>query len=222
MKTKTKIKILAKALELFNAEGHEAVTTRQIAQALGMSQGNLCYHFPQKADLVMGLYQALVAEFNQTFQHLQQREYSFEEAFQQTYAMLQVQYRYQFLMHDFVRIMQTYPEINSHFRALQAIRHQQLHALFKQLNARGMAHLPLTGPAFQRLVEQYFIVGNAWMGEAAILPPQPEPELLKHYTEILLGLLYPWLSPAGQAAFEAGLNTFQKAIKPKPGTSEAG
>jgi AcrR family transcriptional regulator len=213
---KTKTKILAKALELFNAEGHEAVTTRQIAQALGMSQGNLCYHFPQKKDLVMGLYQALVAEFDQTFKNLQQRDYSFEEAFVQTHQMLGIQSRYQFLMHDFVRIMQTYPEINSHFRALQALRHQQLQLLFKQLNARGMAHLPLEGPAFQRLVEQYFIVGNAWMGEAAILNPQPKPDLLQHYCAVLLGLLYPWLSPAGQAAFDLGFNAFQKSLSSKP------
>ncbi|MGE3727420.1 MAG: TetR/AcrR family transcriptional regulator [Candidatus Sericytochromatia bacterium] len=208
---KTKVKILAKALELFNAEGHEAVTTRQIAQALGMSQGNLCYHFPHKTDLVMGLYQQLVAEFDQTLKNLQQQEYSFEEAFVQTHAMLQVQYRYQFLMHDFVRIMQSYPEINRHFRALQTLRHQQLQLLFKQLNARGLAHLPLEGPAFQRLVEQYFIVGNAWMGEAAILKPIPEQDLIKHYSAVLLGLLYPWLNPAGQAAFDAGLKAFEKS-----------
>lgn len=211
---KTKDKILAKALELFNAEGHEAVTTRQIAQAMGISQGNLCYHFPQKKDLIMGLYQQLVAEFDQTFKQLRQREYSFAEAFQQTYQMLGIQYRYQFLMHDFVRIMQTYPEINQHFRALQTLRHQQLQQLFKQLNARGLAHLPLQGAAFERLVAQYFIVGNAWMSEAAILKAEPESELLQYYSAVLLGLLYPWLSPAGQNAFDQGFSNFQKAFSP--------
>jgi AcrR family transcriptional regulator len=211
---KTKDKILAMALQLFNTEGHEAVTTRQIAQALGISQGNLCYHFSHKQDLVMALYQALVLEFDQTLRHLQQSEFGFFEAFVQTQQILSIQYRYQFLMHDFVAVMRGYPEIRSHFKALQSVRQEQLRQIFGYLNAKGWAALPLESAAFTRLVEQYFIVGNAWMNDAEILGAEPEQDLIAHYSEILLGLLYPWLTAKGKSMFDQDLARFKAIINP--------
>lgn len=39
--------------ELFNAEGYQKVTMRQIADRCGISVGNLTYHYPHKEDLLM-------------------------------------------------------------------------------------------------------------------------------------------------------------------------
>jgi AcrR family transcriptional regulator len=44
--------ILAASRELFNKKGYAATTLAEIAAAVGISQGNLSYHFPSKADLV--------------------------------------------------------------------------------------------------------------------------------------------------------------------------
>jgi AcrR family transcriptional regulator len=45
-------RILAQALDLFNRFGEPNVSPAQLAGMLGMSTGNLYYHFPSKADLV--------------------------------------------------------------------------------------------------------------------------------------------------------------------------
>ena len=39
--------------ELFNANGYQKVTMRQIADRCGISVGNLTYHYPHKEDLLM-------------------------------------------------------------------------------------------------------------------------------------------------------------------------
>lgn len=39
--------------ELFNSEGYQKVTMRQIADRCGISVGNLTYHYPHKEDLLM-------------------------------------------------------------------------------------------------------------------------------------------------------------------------
>ena len=39
--------------ELFNSEGYQKVTMRQIADRCGISVGNLTYHYPRKEDLLM-------------------------------------------------------------------------------------------------------------------------------------------------------------------------
>ena len=58
---KTRDRIVATARELFNREGYSAVTTAALAEACGISEGNLWYHFKTKRDLLT----AIAEEFGQ-------------------------------------------------------------------------------------------------------------------------------------------------------------
>ncbi len=51
-RTKTANRILEVSLDLFNRFGEPNVAPATIAQALGMSTGNLYYHYPSKAELI--------------------------------------------------------------------------------------------------------------------------------------------------------------------------
>ena len=63
--TDTKSRILDKALELFNERGTANVTTNHIAEALGMSPGNLYYHYRNKAEIVRGLFARIIAAWSE-------------------------------------------------------------------------------------------------------------------------------------------------------------
>ncbi|ASK35847.1 TetR/AcrR family transcriptional regulator [Alloalcanivorax mobilis] len=54
--TGTKARILDTALALFNRHGERNVTTNHIAEALGISPGNLYYHYRNKAAIVSALF----------------------------------------------------------------------------------------------------------------------------------------------------------------------
>lgn len=53
---KTRDRILAASQELFNTRGERPVTTNHIAAHLGISPGNLYYHFKNKAEIIRELY----------------------------------------------------------------------------------------------------------------------------------------------------------------------
>lgn len=62
---KTRDRILKTALALFNESGEAGVSLAQIAGALGISEGNLWYHFRTKRDLIAALLEALEERIEQ-------------------------------------------------------------------------------------------------------------------------------------------------------------
>src|SRR5690606_13545594 len=73
----TKEKILHASLHLFNENGTDAVTVRHIAAKIGISHGNLCYHFKRKEDIIYALFQKLVEEMTTHIQVITPQEFSF-------------------------------------------------------------------------------------------------------------------------------------------------
>jgi AcrR family transcriptional regulator len=60
----TKEKILSKALELFNEKGYNTITTRSIAAELGISAGNLHYHFKHSEDILKILFSEMTQKMD--------------------------------------------------------------------------------------------------------------------------------------------------------------
>ena len=54
---KTRDKIIQASIELFNDQGERNVTTNHIAAHLSISPGNLYYHFRNKEDIILSIYE---------------------------------------------------------------------------------------------------------------------------------------------------------------------
>jgi AcrR family transcriptional regulator len=63
MKTRDRIVLTARAL--FNREGYGAVTTAALAEACGISEGNLWYHFKTKRELLAAIADEFSAEIEE-------------------------------------------------------------------------------------------------------------------------------------------------------------
>jgi len=64
---KTRDKIIFASLELFNEKGERAVTTNHIAAHLGISPGNLYYHFRNKEDIIQSIFQEYIQYMRESF-----------------------------------------------------------------------------------------------------------------------------------------------------------
>ena len=67
-KMKRREMILATSLEMFNEQGSHKVSTNHIAKALGISPGNLYYHFKNKEHIIRELLARLIEGFDSLVQ----------------------------------------------------------------------------------------------------------------------------------------------------------
>lgn len=220
----TKGRILEAARILFNQHGTDEISTRQIATELGISHGNLCYHFPRKEDVIEALYKQLAEAMNAQVLALQampekeptqkpkhsstKKNHSLATPENHAFITLQgllagtvssfeVLYQYKFLMLDFVSVMRKLPSVRAHYTALVRLRKQQFTALREQCVREGWMKAETASQFDETLNEAMFIVGDFWMASAEILYEGEESKKIPYYAKVMEALIVPLLTEKG-------------------------
>ena len=74
----TREKIQAVALELFAEHGYDKTSLREIAERLDVSKAALYYHFSTKEDIVVSLFDTLLADLDEIIAWLREQPYTLE------------------------------------------------------------------------------------------------------------------------------------------------
>lgn len=198
----TKEKILEAARELFNKEGIDAVTTRHVATRLGMSHGNLCYHYPRKELMIERLYYDLVGKLDEAIGGAPQGQLDLGAVFALTRRTFEVQYHYRFILLHMVEIMRKIEGVGVHFRGLLVKRKAQFGFLIGELIREGWLQPERIPGQYGHFITQFYIVGDFWISEAEILFEGPEAGKIPYYTRLAQAMLLPYLTERGLAEFE--------------------
>ena len=95
----TKEVILKTALDLFNTHGLPKITLRSIAKEMGISQGNLNYHFKKREDIIENLYFQLVKNIDDSISNTKNLENVLELLFHISKTIMYNFYEYRFFNH---------------------------------------------------------------------------------------------------------------------------
>lgn len=199
---KTTDKILAAALELFNEKGLDLVTLHQIAQHIGISQGNLNYHFRKREDIVETLYMQLVERMDKEFARVIVSGNPMENLFAFSEGIMKGMYAYRFIMLDFVQTMRRHPTIKKHYRQLYEMRLGQTRQLYDMLIAQGLMRPEAFDGEYDNLSLRGTILGDSWLAEAEILFDLDEKELIPYFQKAINQMMFPYLTTKGQEMYQ--------------------
>lgn len=156
MKINTKQKILDTARTLFNDYGYNSVSLRDIAKAVGISEGNLTYHFKKKENLIESLLLESVDTFpTGTPQTLEELDAIFEDLQQN------VQKNLYFFLH-YAQLSQSSPEICQK----QSIRYskllKKLKRAFQNLNEAGLVRDEVFSGEYNNMIDTLYMSIIYW------------------------------------------------------------
>ena len=130
---KTRDRILASSLLLFNQEGEQNVTTVDIANELDMSPGNLYYHFKGKESIIEALFVNYDEELSSLLAQSLENKLSIEDHWLFVYVLFEEIYKFRFFYLNADNILLKYPDIKRRFRRLLALKIHTIEALCQQL-----------------------------------------------------------------------------------------
>ena len=112
----TRERILDASLELFNVQGERSVTTNHIAAHLGMSPGNLYYHFRNKQMIIAELFFAYEARVDGFLRRPQARALTVADKTLYLEALLAAMWHYRFLHRDLEHLLAADPRLAERYR----------------------------------------------------------------------------------------------------------
>ena len=149
---KTRERILDCALQLFNQQGEPNVSTLEIASELGISPGNLYYHFHGKEPVVLGLFQRFEEALLPLLDPPVDVRLDAEDYWLFLHLIVERMAQYQFLFQDLSNLTGRLPKLARGMRSLINAVKRTLAALLASLKAQGQVSSGTQ--ALGQLVEQ--------------------------------------------------------------------
>jgi len=208
----TKQEIINAAILLFNQSGFRNVTLSQIALKIGISNGNLNYHFQKKDDLIRAIFYQMEKEINEVFNYFSGAS-SIKGILEQIIISYSSQLKYRFFFQDTLEIIRAYPKIAKvhHKEVLQYTKH--IRRSLAACVAQGIFRPePFLG-AYDYLAHSLWLHSAFWLNQLSLLQNDSnKPEIFAHS---IASLFYPHLTPKGLSELEAiNYLDFVKNISP--------
>ncbi len=186
----TKYRIIHQAIRSFNAFGIANVTSRDLAKELGISHGNLEYHFPNKEMLLLAIYDQMKEEMSRYYLGQGEDIVSPIAHFHKLLVRLEdFQHEYRFFCLDIMEICRKYSKVNQDLEDNMRIRTTQMSGFFERfLSMKYIKSEPVEG-YYERLRHTIRILLTFWKSQEIVvknLEFNGRGEMAAHVWELLI------------------------------------
>jgi AcrR family transcriptional regulator len=185
----TKDKILETAQTLFNQDGATDVTTNLIASTLGMSPGNLYYHYRNKEEIIRALFHAFDTAADQLFKLSEDRLPTLIDLEQMLEGIYELQWQYRFFFRDQMTLLRRDPELETTYRTHRARGFEGTRQLIRVFSSVGVI-APITNEKeLDTLTRLIWMVTDFWLPSLELGGEPVNPEQFKKGVTLLQYLI---------------------------------
>ncbi len=166
---KTRDKIIQAALELFNTQGERNITTNHIAAHLGISPGNLYYHFRNKEDIIHSIFDEYVNYLSDHFQPHPDGKITLGVMMSYLDAMFETIWRFRFLYYSLPTLLSRDPELHKKYMKFQQVSAQREVDLLFSLQKNNILSVPMED--LDELANSIKVVLVSWVSYRTTISP---------------------------------------------------
>jgi AcrR family transcriptional regulator len=133
---RTAERILEVTLELFNRFGEPNVSTTLISAELGISPGNLYYHYPAKDELINSLFERYERSLSELL-NASDGVRNVEDAWFFMHSLFETIWAYRFLYRDLNDLLSKNRMLETHFQAVLKNKTRAIRALLASMSRSG-------------------------------------------------------------------------------------
>jgi len=199
---RTRERILQTALALFNAFGEPSVATTSIAVEMGISPGNLYYHYHSKEAIVADLFAEFRREIETTLGAPEERLPNAEDCWLFLHLVFEAIWKYRFIYRDISDLVARYHVIEVQFRRILAHKIRVVEQILNGLVKGGQMRAQ---PAeISTLAENIVLIASYWMSFEFARNPRAEQDdhMLARGAFHCIALAAPYLEPRERELFE--------------------
>jgi AcrR family transcriptional regulator len=209
---RTAERILEVTLDLFNRFGEPNVSTTLISAELGISPGNLYYHYPAKDELINALfmrYERSLAELLQAADGID----NVDDAWFFFHSLFELIWQYRFLYRDLNDLLSKNRKLETHFQFVLKNKDRAVHAVLDGLSRNGVVRI--TGEEAAPTSTAMVVVLTYWLSYEYVRDPRHALESESAATSMargayhVLSLLMPYLEPESKAHLHALVSPYQ-------------
>lgn len=186
----TKEKILAAALKLFNEKNTQAATTNHIAAALGMSPGNLHYHFKNREAIVFALYEQMLSKSVLSRSSLPA---TITQVHKHQLYLANVYWEYRFFNRELLFLLSRDPGLKARYIKENVAHKQRIRIVFEQLSANSYLDIP-ADHVYTQLVDTVLLCNQFWHSHLETLGIQVDEANLAEGFGHIEGAMRPYLT----------------------------
>jgi AcrR family transcriptional regulator len=158
---KTRDRIIQESLALFNAQGERNVSTNHIAAHLGISPGNLYYHFRNKQMIIAELFALYESHVDSFLRRPEGRVLTVADKTLYLEALLAAMWHYRFLHRDLEHLLDSDPTLAERYRQFGKRCLQQAQGIYQGFVEAGIL---LMSPAqIEALTLNSWIIMTSWV-----------------------------------------------------------
>ena len=204
-KRRTRERIVETSLALFNQFGAPNVTTTVIADELGISPGNLYYHFSNKDEIVNTILERFEKEIEETLAAPSAddaRVVTVEDIWLFLHLLFEIIWRYRFFYRDVSNLITENRTVEVHFKQILAHKIATARMLCEGLIAAG--EMNANEREMAALSENMVLVATYWLSfDFARNPRRTQDDAaLARGVYHVMALIAPFLNEGSRALFE--------------------
>jgi AcrR family transcriptional regulator len=156
----TRDRIIQTAIELFNKNGTAAVSLNSLADAAGMSAGNLQYHYRNREEIIRAILEVMFTDWNLVYQAMETDSFTTDTLRRTLELNFQLVWKYRFFYRELNALLRNDEYLAKRYAEIQEQRLTEQETLMKQMAGPGGGRT-ISKPQLRAMVITGWILSNS-------------------------------------------------------------